>query len=111
MIRGLQGSTSQTPTEGRRSDDPPFDDLPIDDQDRDFSGRDWTGGHQDGADSETWRQLHPTTEIVSNQQGLGVTPREEVTGGPGHTDTIHMEIDQVPHQILPDHAVHSHDLG
>ncbi|KAK0573845.1 hypothetical protein LWI29_014434 [Acer saccharum] len=88
LIRGLQGSTAQTPTEGRRSDDPPVDDPSIDDQDQHFSDRDWTGSHQDGADLQSGRQLHPSTQTVSDQQGLGVPPREEVTGGLG-TECLH----------------------
>ncbi|KAI9182110.1 hypothetical protein LWI28_022193 [Acer negundo] len=58
LIRGLQGSTSHARTRGTRFDDPPFDDP---DGHRDFSPRGRTGSHQ------------------SDQQGPGVTPREEVT--------------------------------
>ncbi|KAI9194780.1 hypothetical protein LWI28_009135 [Acer negundo] len=111
LIRGLQGSTAQTPTEGRRSDDPPFDDPSIDDQDRHFSDRDWTGSHQDGTDLQSGCQLHPSTQTVSDQQGLGVTPREEVTGGTDDIETAHMEIKQVPHKVLPDPVLHPQDLG
>ncbi|KAI9191237.1 hypothetical protein LWI28_005560 [Acer negundo] len=70
-------------------DDPPFDDPSIDDQDRHFSDRDWTGSHQDGADLQSGRQLHPSTQTVSDQQGLGVTPREEVTGGTDDIETTY----------------------
>ncbi|KAI9157168.1 hypothetical protein LWI28_017856 [Acer negundo] len=111
LIRGLQGSTAQTPTEGRRSDDPPFDDPSIDDQDRHFSDRDWTGSHQDGADLQSGRQLHPSTQTVSDQQGLGVTPRKKVTGGTDDIETAHMDIEQVPHKVLPDPVLHPQDLG
>ncbi|KAI9153910.1 hypothetical protein LWI28_018320 [Acer negundo] len=106
-----EGSTAQTPTEGRRSDDPPFDDPSIDDQDRHFSDRDWTGSHQDGADLQSGRQLHPSTQTVSDQQRLGMTPREEVTGGTDDIETAHMEIEQVPHKVLPDPVLHPQDLG
>ena len=96
LIRGLQGSTAQTPTEGRRSDDPPVDDPSIDDQDQHFSDRDWTGSHQDGADLQSGHQLHPSTQPVSDQQGLG---------------TAHMEMEQVPQKVLPDPVLPPQDLG
>ncbi|KAI9185125.1 hypothetical protein LWI28_004402 [Acer negundo] len=102
LIWGFQGSTVQTPTEGRRSDDPSIDDRSIDDQDRHFSDRDWTGSHQDGADLQSRRQLHLSTQTMSDEQGLGVTPREEVTGGTDDIETTHMEIEQVPHKVLLD---------
>ncbi|KAK1576787.1 hypothetical protein Q3G72_016473 [Acer saccharum] len=56
------------------------------------------------------------TELVDAFRQLrderhGVTPREEVTGGTGDTETAHIEIEQVPHQVLPDHDVHPQDLG
>ncbi|KAI9194554.1 hypothetical protein LWI28_007056 [Acer negundo] len=81
LIRGLQGSTSHSRTQGTRFDDPPFDD---EDRHRDFSPRGRTGSHH------------------GNQQGPDVTPREEVTRGTSGTDTTPMEIEQEPQQVLPD---------
>ncbi|KAI9176257.1 hypothetical protein LWI28_000486 [Acer negundo] len=94
LIRGLQGSTSHARTRGTRFDDPPFDDPPFDDPDghRDFSPRGRTGSHQ------------------GDQQGPGVTPREEVTGGTSGTDTTPMEIEEEPQQVLPEQPVHSQEL-
>ncbi|KAI9170411.1 hypothetical protein LWI28_027490 [Acer negundo] len=94
LIRGLQGSTSHARTRGTRFDDPPFDDPPFDDPDghRDFSPRGRTGSHQ------------------GDQQGPGVTPREEVTGGTSGTDTTPMEIEEEPQQVLPEQPVHSQKL-
>ncbi|KAI9177205.1 hypothetical protein LWI28_012320 [Acer negundo] len=89
LIRGLQGSTSHAPTQGTRFDDPPFDDK---DGHRDFSPRGRTGSHQ------------------GDQQGPGVTPREEVTRGISGTDTTPMEIEEEPQQVLPNQPVHSQDL-
>ena len=40
-----------------------------------------------------------------------MTPREEVTGGTDDIETAHMEIEQVPHKVLPDPVLHPHDLG
>ncbi|KAI9196299.1 hypothetical protein LWI28_022753 [Acer negundo] len=95
LIRGLQGSTSHARTRGTRFDDPPFDDPPFDDPDghRDFSPRGRTGSHQ------------------GDQQGPGVTPREEVTRGTSGTDTTPMEIEEEPQQVLPDQPVHSQELA
>ncbi|KAI9182208.1 hypothetical protein LWI28_023143 [Acer negundo] len=89
LIRGLQGSTSHARTRGTRFDDPPFDDP---DGHRDFSPRGRTGSHQ------------------GDQQGPGVTPREEVTGGTSGTDTTPMEIEEEPQQVLPEQPVHSQEL-
>ncbi|KAI9174631.1 hypothetical protein LWI28_020358 [Acer negundo] len=89
LIRGLQGSTSHARTRGTRFDDPPFDDP---DGHRDFSPRGRTGSHQ------------------GDQQGPGVTPREEVTRGTSGTDTTPMEIEEEPQQVLPDQPVHSQEL-
>ncbi|KAK4854351.1 hypothetical protein QYF36_022649 [Acer negundo] len=89
LIRGLQGSTSHARTRGTRFDDPPFDDP---DGHRDFSPRGRTGSHQ------------------GDQQGPGVTPREEVTRGTSGTDTAPMEIEEEPQQVLPDQPVHSQEL-
>ncbi|KAI9200414.1 hypothetical protein LWI28_007504 [Acer negundo] len=80
LIRGLQGSTSHARTRGTRFDDPPFDDP---DGHRDFSPRGRTGSHQ------------------GDQQGPGVTPREEVTRGTSGTDTTPMEIEEEPQQRTP----------
>ncbi|KAI9159879.1 hypothetical protein LWI28_002789 [Acer negundo] len=89
LIRGLQGSTSHARTRGTRFDGPPFDDP---DGHRDFSPRRRTGSHQ------------------GDQQGLGVTPREEVTCGTSGTNTAPMEIEEEPQQVLPDQPVHSQEL-
>ncbi|KAI9153380.1 hypothetical protein LWI28_010521 [Acer negundo] len=77
LIRGLQGSTSHARTRGTRFDDPPFDDP---DGHQDFRPRGRTGSHQ------------------GDQQGPGVTPREEVTRGTSGTDTTPMEIEEEPQQ-------------
>ncbi|KAI9182237.1 hypothetical protein LWI28_023370 [Acer negundo] len=87
LIRGLQGSTSHSHTRGTQFDNPPFDDP---DGHRDFSPIGRTGSHQ------------------GDQQGSGVTPREEVTRGTSGTDTAPMEIEeepqQAPHALIdPDH--------
>ncbi|KAI9194198.1 hypothetical protein LWI28_003886 [Acer negundo] len=89
LIRGLQGLTLHARTRGTRFDDPPFDDP---DGHRDFSPRGRTGSHQ------------------SDQQGPGVTPREEVTRGTSGTDTAPIEIEEEPQQVLPDQPVHSQEL-
>ncbi|KAI9153046.1 hypothetical protein LWI28_004952 [Acer negundo] len=89
LIRGLQGSTSHARTRGTRFDDPPFYDP---DGHRDFSPRGRTGSH------------------LSDQQGPGVTPRDEVTRGTSGTDTAPMEIEEEPQQVLPDQSVHSQEL-
>ncbi|KAI9198457.1 hypothetical protein LWI28_016187 [Acer negundo] len=80
LIRGLQGSTSYARARGTWFDDPPFDD---EDGHRDFNPRGRICSHQ------------------GDQQGPGVTTREEVTRGTSGTDTTPIEIEQEPQQHTP----------
>ncbi|KAI9200787.1 hypothetical protein LWI28_013211 [Acer negundo] len=108
LILGLQGSTSHARTRGTQFDDPPFDD---EDGHLDFSPSGRTSSHQGDSHQQTRSQLQPTKQLVSDQQGPGVTPQEEVTRGISGTDTSPMEIEKVPQQVfLPDQPVHSQNL-